>query len=504
MTIPLLPGDPHDDALRHQVHPPAWTNPMPASRYDLVVVGAGPAGLVCAAGAAGLGARVALVECDLMGGDCLNVGCVPSKAVLRAARAASAVRRAPDFGILTRDEPIVQFPVLMERMRRLRAELAATDSATRFQSLGVDVFLGEGRFVAPDALEVAGQTLRFRKAVLTTGARPRIPEVPGLLQAGFLTNENIFTLTTLPPRLAVVGAGPIGSELAQAFARFGSRVTLIHQGPRPLPRDDSEAGRRLLAIFQREGIETVMSSRLVSVESNGEEKVLHLKSETGERRVPADAILLGVGRQPNVETLGLEAAGVRFDRDRGVEVNDHLRTTNRRIYAAGDVCSRLQFTHAADAQARLVLQNALFRGRARASSLTIPWCTYTDPEVAGVGLTEEAARAQGVSVQVFTQELRSVDRAVLDGESEGFVKILVRAGTDRIVGATVLSTHAGEMIGLLSLALSAGVGLRGLTRVILPYPTQAEAVKKIADAWNRTRLTPRVRWLLRTWLKWGW
>jgi pyruvate/2-oxoglutarate dehydrogenase complex dihydrolipoamide dehydrogenase (E3) component len=446
---------------------------------------------------------VALVERDLMGGDCLNVGCVPSKALLAAARAAAAVRDAGAFGVRVPAGVEVDFPAVMGRMRRLRAGLAAHDSAARFRGLGVDVFLGPGRFTGPDAVEVGGQVLRFRRAVIATGARAERPGLPGLEEAGFLTNESVFNLTALPRRLAVLGAGPIGCELGQAFARFGARVTLLDHHDRVLFREDADAARRVEQALRRDGVEVVTGAEVRAVERRGGEKVLRIVVGGAEREVTADELLVGVGRQPNVEGLGLEAAGVAYDARAGVTVDDHLRTSNRRVYAAGDVCSRFKFTHAADALARLVLQNALFWGWARASALTIPWCTYTAPELAQVGLTEAEARARGLAVQVFVQELREVDRAVLDGEPEGLVKVLVRAGTARVVGATVVAAHAGEMIGPLTLAVAGRVGLRQLARTIQPYPTQAEAVKKIADAYNRTRLTPWRKWLLGKWLAWG-
>jgi pyruvate/2-oxoglutarate dehydrogenase complex dihydrolipoamide dehydrogenase (E3) component len=361
----------------------------------------------------------------------------------------------------------------------------------------VDVFLGDGRFTAPDTLEVGGKVLRFRRAVIATGARAAVPPVPGLAEAGFLTNETVFELTELPPRLAVIGGGPIGVELAQAFARFGSDVHLIGRDPRLLPRDDPQASAVAARALERDGVHLRLGRSPVRVERDGADKRLVLDDGS---EVRADAILVAAGRAANVEGLGLEAAGVKYGK--GVVVDDKLRTSNRRIYAAGDVCSRYQFTHAADALARIAIQNALFPGRGRrVSDLVIPWCTYCEPEVAHVGLTEQAAAEQGVAIDTFTQPLRDVDRAVLDGD-DGFVKVHVRKGTDRIVGATLVSAHAGETIGEVVLAMTRRLGLRALASTIHPYPTEAEALRQIGDAYNRTRLTPFVKRLLRWWFWW--
>jgi pyruvate/2-oxoglutarate dehydrogenase complex dihydrolipoamide dehydrogenase (E3) component len=502
----VQPYDAHNKLLVSNVHPQDWANPEPAGRYNLVVVGAGTAGLISAAGAAGLGARVALVEREFLGGDCLNIGCVPSKALIRASRAAAEIRDAHDYGVEVPAGARVSFPTVMERMRRLRASLSPTDSAARYRGLGVDVFLGAARFTGPDAVEVGGRVLRFRRAVIATGARAARPSIPGLADAGFLTNETVFTLTEMPPRLAVIGAGPIGCELAQAFARFGARVSLLGNGPHIMPREDPDAARIVEKQMRRDGIDLVLGCNVVRVTRDGAEKVLHLEcvagSGSGRTEVRADAILVGIGRAPNVQGLGLEEAGVAYDEKNGVHVNDRLQTTNRRIFAAGDICSRFKFTHAADAMARVVIQNALFFGRARASALVIPWCTYTDPEVAHVGLYEAEAKARGIEVRTFTEPMDHVDRAVLDGDTEGFINVHVRAGSDHILGATVVARHAGEMISELTLAMVGRLGLGTLARTIHPYPTQAEAIKRVADAYNRTRLTPLVKGLFQKWLAW--
>lgn len=500
--IAIAPDDVHNRALIGHVHPGDWVNPDPPSRYNLVVIGAGTAGLVTAAGAAGLGARVALIEKHLMGGDCLNVGCVPSKALIRAARAVADVRDAGQFGVQVPAGSRVDFPALMQRMRRLRAEISPNDSVARFRDLGVDVYLGAARFSGKDTVEVAGKKLRFKKAVIATGARAAQLPIPGLDETGFLTNETVFSLTELPGRLAVIGAGPIGCELSQAFARFGSHVVLLEAGPGILPREDRDAAERLQRAMIRDSVRIVTTCKLVKTERQGDEKVLHWQGPDGSEQLAVDEILVGAGRAPNVDGLGLETAGVQFDRRKGVQVTDRLQTTNPSIYAAGDVCSQWKFTHAADFMARIAIRNALFRGRAKASTLTIPWCTYTSPEIAHVGLYEHQAREQSVAVETFTQELANVDRAILDGQTDGFVKIHVRQGTDKIVGATVVANHAGDLISELTVAIDAGLGLGKLANVIHPYPTQAEAILRVGDAYNRTRLTPRVKWLFSKWLSW--
>jgi pyruvate/2-oxoglutarate dehydrogenase complex dihydrolipoamide dehydrogenase (E3) component len=503
MAVEVLPKDKHNGQLVANVHPPDWISPEPAPRYNLVVIGAGTAGLVTAAGAAGLGAKVALIERELLGGDCLNVGCVPSKALIRAARAAAQVRDAAQFGIRIPPGVQVDFPGVMERMRRLRAGISPHDSAARFRSLGVDVYLGQAAFTATNTVEVAGTTLRFRKAVIATGARAHRPPIPGLAEAGFLTNETVFALTERPPRLAVIGAGPIGCELAQAFARFGSRVYVLGNHPQILPREDPDAAGRVEKALRRDGLEVTLNCHIDRVEKRGHEKVVHLNGCQRQQQVVVDEILIGAGRVPNVDSLNLDVVGVRYDKREGVAVNDRLQTTNPNIYAAGDVCSRFKFTHAADAMARIVLHNALFKGRAKASALTIPWCTYTDPEIAHVGLYENEAKERGIAFRTFTQELAAVDRAILDGEDEGFVKVLVSPTGDRILGATIVAGHAGDMISELTLAMVGRLGLRTIAKTIHPYPTQAEAIKKVGDAYNRARLTPTVKWLFGKWLAWS-
>jgi pyruvate/2-oxoglutarate dehydrogenase complex dihydrolipoamide dehydrogenase (E3) component len=335
--------------------------------------------------------------------------------------------------------------------------------------------------------------------VVATGARAAVPPIQGLEEAGFLTNHNVFNLTKRPQRLAVVGGGPIGSELAQTFARLGTEVTIIEIADQFLQREDRDAAEILRASLEQDGVHVLLSTSLKRVETYGSEKELILDSPDGERRITVDEILVGVGRTPNVEGLDLEAAGVDFDRS-GVKVNDFLQTTNRRIYASGDICLPYKFTHTADATSRAVIQNALFPGpKKRISKMVIPWCTYTDPEVAHVGLYAHEAIAKGIELDTFKIEMSDVDRAIAEGDVEGFLKVHVKKGTDSIVGATIVARHAGEMISEITTAMVSGIGLGTFSSVIHPYPTQAEVIRKAADAYNRTKLTPKVAGLLKRW-----
>ncbi len=499
----MMPQDEHNIALVKNAHPADWKNPDPAPCYNVVVIGAGTAGLVTAAGAAGLGAKVALIEQYLMGGDCLNVGCVPSKGIIRAARAFFDVLSSKDFGVRCGSDCSIDFSKAMERMRRLRAGISFHDSVERFsRELGIDVFLGRGRFAGPESIDVNGKRLRFKKAVICTGARAATPSIPGIEEAGYLTNENVFWLTQLPRRLAVIGGGPLGCELAQAFARMGSQVSILQRGGHILPREDTDAADIVRRSLERDGVNIRPNVKIIGAAKRGNEKVLSIEQEGRSVELSVDEILVAVGRVPNVEGLDLERAGIAFDSRGGVKVNDRLLTTNPRVYASGDVCSPYKFTHAADALARIVIANALFMGKRQASTLVIPWCTYTDPEVAHVGMYEKEAKDAGTDVRTLTVPLSDVDRALLDGEAEGFARVYLKKGSDRILGATIVARHAGEMINEISLAMTAGLGLSVIGKTIHPYPTQAEAIRKLADAYNRTRLTPLLKKLLTAWLKW--
>ncbi|TKB34782.1 MAG: mercuric reductase [Nitrospira sp.] len=507
----VLPNDEHNQALVANVHPSNWVNPEPAGRYNIVVIGAGTAGLITAVIAASLGAKVALIERHLMGGDCLNVGCVPSKGVIRAARAWADVRQAAEFGVHIPAGVKYDFGAAMARMRKLRARISHNDSAHRYTKLGVDVFIGSGRFTGSGAIHVEGpagnRTLSFARAAICTGARAAAPPTPGLDETGYLTNETIFSLTELPARLAVIGAGPIGCEMAQSFARFGSRVQLFERMGHILPREDADAAEIVQAQMKKDGVEFLFNSTVTRVERRGAEKVIHYDLQGMTNELVVDDILVGIGRAPNVDGLGLELVGVEYDQRTGVKVNAGLQTTNPVIYAAGDICFPLKFTHTADAMAQIVIQNALFPhpfglGRASTDSLIIPWATFTEPEIAHVGLYEKDAKDKGIEVETYTFPMGEVDRAILDGEDDGFARIHIQKGSDKIVGATIVAAHAGEMINEFSVLMKAGLGAKIIAGTIHPYPTQAEVSKKVVNLWRKAHFTPRTKNVLMRLFAW--
>ncbi len=504
MSIPkLLPHDAYDEILAQRTSPQDWVNPEPAPMYSMVAVGGGTAGLIVSIIVASLGGKVALVERGFMGGDCLVTGCVPSKSLIRPARLAHEMLHAARLGLGPKDNDVNDFTNIMHRLRRIRADISVHDSAERYTAMGVDVFRGHARFTGEHSLEVNGKTLHFKKAALCTGARAMHPQVEGLAEVGYLTNENVFNLTALPQQLTVLGGGPIGCELAQAFSRLGSKVTIVQRSTF-LSNEDPEASALLAKVFADEGIEVLLHTKVLRAEKGAHgKKILVVQQENGqELRVESDEILIGAGRVPNVEDLGLEQAGVRYTA-KGIEVDDTLRTSNKDIFAAGDCCMAWKFTHAADAAAQIVVQNALFMGKKRLSSLVMPWCTYTDPEIAHVGLYERDAQKQGIEVDFYSIDMKEIDRAIADGETLGFVKVMVKKGSDKILGATIVSSHAGEMISTITTAMVGGMGLGALANVIHPYPTQSSAIKRVAGLYKKSTLTPRIAKVLRWWLHRG-
>jgi pyruvate/2-oxoglutarate dehydrogenase complex dihydrolipoamide dehydrogenase (E3) component len=506
----VLPNDEHNRTLVANVHPSDWSNPQPDGRYNIVVIGAGTAGLVTAVIAAGLGAKVALIERHLMGGDCLNVGCVPSKGIIRAARAWADLKQADEFGVHIPPGVKYDFGAVMARMRKLRARISHTDSAHRYTSLGVDVYIGDATFADRGTIRVEGpaghRSLKFVKAAICTGARAAAPPTPGLQEAGYLTNETVFSLTELPPRLGVIGAGPIGCELAQAFARFGSRVYLIEAMHGIMPNEDRDAAAIVEQAMKQDGVTLLCCGKELKVQKTEAGKRLTVDSHGQHYDLTVDEILVGVGRAPNTQGLGLEAAGVEYDKT-GVKVNARLQTSNPHIFAAGDVCSKYKFTHAADAMAQIVIQNALFPhplglGYASMDRVIMPWCTFTEPEVAHVGLYEMEAKAKGLDVETYTYKLEEVDRAILDGEEEGFARVHIQKGSDKILGATIVAARAGDMIGEFSVAMKAGAGAKTIAATIHPYPTQAEVNKKAVNLWRKAHFTPRTKHILTKLFAW--
>jgi pyruvate/2-oxoglutarate dehydrogenase complex dihydrolipoamide dehydrogenase (E3) component len=483
-----------------QARPPGWRNPKATAAYHLLIIGAGPGGIVAARAAVALGARVALIEQGQIGGGCLNHGCIPSKTIIRTSRLYAEMRDAQYFGGVPPADLPVDFAAIAARMRLIQSRIARKASANGLVSEGIALYFGSARFVGPDSVEVDGQRLRFRKALIATGSRPLLPRIPGLAEAGYLTSETVFKIDKLPPSLLVIGGGPLGCELAQTFARLGTRTVIAHSEPLFLPLEERDAAQMVSEALARDGVEIHLNSSVVTVRLQDGRKVVELTNDGNVATTAVDQILTGIGRVPAVSGLALESAGVAFDEDAGVQVDDFLRTTNPRIYAAGDVCLEHKFTNTAEASARVAVGNALLFGRGRMSALTIPWCTYTDPEIAHVGLYVRQARERGIPVKTFTIPMNEIDRAITDGEEKGFVKIHVVEGSDRILGATIVARHAGDAINSISLAMVAGVGLHTLAGVLHAYPTQGSAVRKAADAYMHTRSSPMLAWAIRRWL----
>jgi pyruvate/2-oxoglutarate dehydrogenase complex dihydrolipoamide dehydrogenase (E3) component len=468
--------------------------------YNVVVIGAGTAGLVTAAGTAGLGGRVALIESNLMGGDCLNFGCVPSKALISSARLIQQIRDAEKWG-LDRQEPQFVFEKVFQRMRARRAKIAPHDSQERFESLGVDVFRGKARFVSQHGVEVNGQRLRGRNFVIATGSRAAIPKVEGIDTVHYFTNETIFDeLKEKPENMIVLGGGPIGCELAQTFRRLGVEVTIVQRSDQLLPREDRDVAGFLERRLINEGVRIIKhaDARSVATSDSGKIALQFLDRQSGwlaERTFFADALLVAVGRTPTLRSLDLQSAGVDVS-ESGLRVNDYLQTSQRHIYAAGDVIGPFLFTHMADAQARVIVRNILVPFqflRQKMDYSVVPWCTYTDPEVAHVGLSEKEAKRKNVDYDLFVVLLEDLDRAVVESEDSGFVKVLTAKGSDKIFGATIVGPHAGDLLHEFVLAMKTGIGLSTIASTIHAYPTFAELARKAGDKYNKTRLTPRAK-----------
>ncbi len=464
--------------LKHDLFPSGWKNPRPAELYDLLVIGGGPGGMTAATLAIHQGAKVALVEKAHLGGECVSYGCIPSKAFLRSSRSAAEIRRAAKYGIKVPKGWKVDFNAVVERVHRLQTLISPHNSAMHFKKLGVDVFLGSGHFTGPYRFEVGGRVLTFRKAIIATGTHPVPLQIPGLTRSDYITNEEVFGITTLPRSLAVIGAGPIGCELAQAFARFGTKVTLITRGKNILPREEAFASKELLEVLEEDGVEVHLRAQVKRAAKKGKKKLLYLHKKS--KGMAFDMVLVAIGRAPAVEGLGLDAAGIQYDHQKGIFSDDYLMTSNAHIYAVGDSSSEYKFTHVSQELARIAVENALQDKRLRSSALIIPWCTFTDPEVAHVGMTEKEARAKGISVETVLIKMNHVDRAILEEETNGFAKLLIRTGTDQIIGATLMASHAGEMISEITAAMMSEKGLQAIIQAIHPFPTQAEVLRHAA------------------------
>ena len=453
---------------------------------NLIVIGAGSAGLIASLIAATVRAKVTLIEKGRMGGDCLNTGCVPSKTLIRSAKIAHYLKDAQRYG-LQNVSGEVDFGAVMQRVRDAIATIAPNDSIERFTSLGVDCVTGAARILDPWTVEVGGRRISGRNIVLATGAVPFVPPIPGIAEVGALTSDDVWALRELPRRLVVMGAGPIGCELAQSFQRLGSQVTLIDMADRVLPKEDPDVSELIASVLRSEGIEVLTGHKAERFEM-GAQKQLIATCQGRSVGITFDEVLVAVGRRAHTQSLGLEDLGIELNRDGTVVVDRYLRTSVRSIYACGDVAGPYQFTHMASHQAWYAAVNALF-GRVRKFKVNyavVPWATYTDPEVARVGLSVEEARAAGIDVEVTRHELAHVDRAIADGETRGFIKVLTRPGSDQVLGATIVAPQAGELIAEYVLAMTHGLGLKKLMGTIHIYPTSAEINKYAASAWRRS------------------
>jgi pyruvate/2-oxoglutarate dehydrogenase complex dihydrolipoamide dehydrogenase (E3) component/uncharacterized membrane protein YdjX (TVP38/TMEM64 family) len=464
----------------------AWTRP---AKFDnnLIVIGAGSAGLVASLIAATVKAKVTLIERDRMGGDCLNTGCVPSKALIRSARMARYAGRAEEFGLAPMDVQ-VRFPEVMGRIHSVIKKIEPHDSVERFTSLGVNCVQGQARLVSPWEVEVDGRRMSARHIIIASGARPRVPDIPGLEDIDYLTSDSVWELQALPERLLVLGAGPIGCELAQAFAALGSQVTLVTHAARLMPREDEDVSSHVASAFAAQGLEVLVNAEPESF-SGGDTPSCEI-AVAGERRtVSFDRVLLAVGRTANTEGMGLESLGINLDGAGRLAVDPYLRTSMPTVLAAGDIAGPYQFTHMASHQAWYAAVNALF-GRFRKFRVdysVVPWATFTDPEVGRVGLNEQEAREQDVAYEVTRYDISDLDRAIADGEAGGFVKVLTRPGSDRILGATIVGYHAGELINEFVLAMKHGIGLNKILGTIHIYPTLGESNKFLAGEWRKAR-----------------
>jgi len=505
--VSVAPMDEHNTKLVNNVHPPDYENPDPLEKYDLVVIGAGVTGLLSVIMGKALGKKCALIERHYMGGDCLNIGCVPSKALIACAKRFHEVLNCAEFGIrLPPGDINIDFGFVMQRMREIRAGISEHDSVARYsRDFCEHVFLGHAQFTSDNTVEVGGKTLVFDKAMIATGASAAIPPIPGLVGMPHLTNANFFNLTDLPPRVSIVGCGPIGLEMAQSLKRFGSQVICFEALPQLLPREDKDAAECLKSALMKDGLEIKVGVKIKRVESSEEGELFCAPWKTfklvldvdGEEVVyESEALLNATGRAPNVHGIGLDVVGVEYDNNIGVHINEFFQTTNPNIYASGDCATPYKFTHSADFMARIAIRNMFLGDTNKLSQLIIPWATYTDPEVAHVGLYEYELEEKGIEFESFKRDLAAVDRCKCEGIKEGFVKITVRKGTDEILGATIVGPNAGDLISELTVCIQCNIGAGQLAGVIHPYPTVGESIRQCAAGYNKYWRTPAVNRVL--------
>ena len=486
-ALPKAKPDDEEVFLR-RVRPDLWQNPVPNGVYDFAIAGAGPAGLVAAEAASRLGFKVALIERNRIGGNSLNFGSIPSKSIIAAARAYKAKSEAEKSGasIAIGDLPL-DFGEVMDRIRRTRTRISEHRSVEKLEALGIDIFFGAARFENAETFLIEDRPLRFKKALIATGARPRPPDIPGLDEVGYLTSNTIFGIDALPKRLAVIGGGPLGCEMAQAFCRLGSHVSIVQNDPKFLPREERDAAEILSRSMARDGVVIRLNTTVVGARRAASAKILETVDNDVENDIEVDEVLLSIGRVPNVEELELESAGIAFDREQGVKVDDFLCSTNPNVYAAGDVCLALKFTNAAEASGRIAVQNALVEGQERQSDLIIPWCTYCDPEIAHIGAHVWESRRRSIPVKSFTIMMHDVDRAITDRNDTGFVKIHTEEGTDKILGATIVASRASELVNEMSVIMSAGIGMNDLAGIVHTYPAESGGIILAALAYLKNQ-----------------
>lgn len=483
-SIQLGAADDETESFLNRVRPAAWCNPVPKRAYDLVIVGAGPAGIAAARTAKGLGLSVALIERRWLGGNSLMVGSVPSKTLVRSGRAFDAIVNSHEYGAPRCHEPMADIGAVMQRVRAIRTRVAEYCSIQRLIAEGIEVFFGDANFGDENSLQVETATLKFKKALVATGARPRAAPIPGLKDTGFLTSDTIFKIKILPRRLAVIGGGPLGCEMAQAFAHMGTRVTILQDDPKFLPNEERDAAEILSLSLSRSGVETRLNTLTVGTRTQGGEKWIDTITNGLQDSLAVDEIFVSVGRIANTEGLHLDRAGIGCTADRSIQVDDSFRTTNSDVWAAGDVCLARMFTNVAEASGRMVVLNAFAAGDYRQSRMIAPWCTYCDPEIAHIGMQVWDAKRLAIPVKSFTIMMQDVDRAITDGRDDGFVKIHVRDGTDEILGATIVASRASEMINEIAVIMNAKIGMRQLAGVLHTYPSQSDAIRLAAVAYR--------------------